>query len=309
MLSFLPRPLKGAVSLVLVITNIILIFIPFFVIALFKLLIPFPSSRRFFSRILEELVTIWVANNGRWYDLTHNTRWDIQGVDDVSMNEWYFVGSNHRSWADILVLQRIFNRRIPVLKFFIKQELIWVPLMGFAWWALDFPFMKRYSRAYLEKYPEKRGQDLETTRKATRAFRRIPSAVIIFLEGTRFTPTKKARQGSHFRHLLRPKAGGIGYVLSLMGDQIDTLLDVTIAYPEFGDQPVTFWDYLSGRLSDVVVRVEKVKIPAELRSGDYLNDKGYRESIQAWVNALWTRKDELLDELLLGEDTKEKEVS
>ncbi len=53
--------------------------------------------------------------------------------------------SNHRSWVDILVLQSIFNRRIPFLKFFLKRQLIWVPLLGLAWWALDFPFMRRYS--------------------------------------------------------------------------------------------------------------------------------------------------------------------
>ncbi len=67
----------------------------------------------------------------------------MQGVDSLHQRGWYLVSSNHQSWVDILVLQRIFHGRIPFLKFFLKQELIWVPVIGLAWWALDFPFMKR----------------------------------------------------------------------------------------------------------------------------------------------------------------------
>lgn len=304
MFSFLPRPIIGVLSLLLLVLNTLVILTPFFLIAILKLLTPIPSWRRRFSLWLEELVTWWVAGNSWWYELTRRPTWDVQGVDglemsDLTADDWYIVGSNHRSWADILVLQRIFNRRIPMLKFFLKQELIWVPLMGFAWWALDFPFMKRYSKEYLAKHPEKQGKDLETTRKATQNFRLFPSSVIIFLEGTRFTQSKNAQQKAPFSHLLKPKAGGIGYVLSLMGDQIGTLLNVTIAYPQYVDRALSFWDYLSGRVTNIVIRVEKIKIPHEFRSGDYMNDEEYRQQFQAWVNGLWVAKDRLLAELMV----------
>ena len=53
-------------------------------------------------------------------------------MDGLARQEWYLMTSNHQSWADILVLQKVTNRRVPSLKFFLKQELIWVPLLGLA---------------------------------------------------------------------------------------------------------------------------------------------------------------------------------
>ena len=63
----------------------------------------------------------------------------------MHINGHYLVLANHQSWVDILVLQKVFNRRIPLLRFFLKRQLFWVPLLGLAWWALDFPFMGRYT--------------------------------------------------------------------------------------------------------------------------------------------------------------------
>ena len=190
----------------------------------------------------------------------------------------YLVTSNHQSWVDILVLQYQLNRRIPLLRFFLKQELIWVPIIGLCWWALDFPFMKRYSKAYLARHPEKKGQDLATTRKACAKFSRIPVAVFNFLEGTRFTRAKHDEQQSPFRHLLKPKAGGIAFVLDAMGEQLKTLVNVTIHYP---DGSPTFWCLLSGRLKDVVVRFEELEIPRQFVGKSYDQDAGYRAGIPA----------------------------
>ena len=121
-------------------------------------------------------------------------------MDGLARHEWYLMTSNHQSWADILVLQKVTNRRVPSLKFFLKQELIWVPLLGLAWWALDFPFMKRYSRAQLEKRPELKGKDMETTRKACEKYAHYPVSVMNFFEGTRFTEEKHRQQNSPYRH-------------------------------------------------------------------------------------------------------------
>ena len=148
-----------------------------------------------------------------------------QGVESLHPRGWYLVSSNHQSWVDILVLQRIFHGHIPFLKFFLKQELIWVPVIGLAWWALDFPFMKR------GKGQGARQSDLKSTREACEKFKRIPTSVINFVEGTRFTPAKHAKQASPYRHLLKPKIGGLGIALATMGEQFEALLDVTIVYP------------------------------------------------------------------------------
>jgi 1-acyl-sn-glycerol-3-phosphate acyltransferase len=135
--------------------------------------------------------------------------WDVQGIAGLDPRGWYLVNCNHQSWADILVLQHLLTHRIPLLKFFLKQQLLWVPVMGLAWWALDFPFMRRHSEEVLKAHPELRGKDQEATRLACEKFSLIPTSVMNFCEGTRFTPTKHQRQQSPYRHLLRPKAGGI----------------------------------------------------------------------------------------------------
>ena len=146
-------------------------------------------------------------------NLTNNTRWDVQGTESLEPSQWYLVLSNHQSWTDIVVLQRIFHRKIPFLKFFIKKELFWLPLLGQAWWALDFPFIKRYSKAKLQRKPHLRGKDLEITRRACKRFQQLPISIMNFVEGTRFTIQKHRQQQSPYTHLLRPKAGGIAAVL------------------------------------------------------------------------------------------------
>src|SRR5690554_7703962 len=97
---------------------------------------------------------------------TQRPPWQATGPDKLKRENLFLVPSNHPSLVDILALQAVFNRRAPFPKFFPKQQLILVPVIGLAWWGLDFPFMKRYTREYLIKHPEKRGEDLKATRRA-----------------------------------------------------------------------------------------------------------------------------------------------
>jgi 1-acyl-sn-glycerol-3-phosphate acyltransferase len=227
--------------------------------------------------------------------MTQASRWDIRGAEYLRRREWYLVISNHRSAADILVLQTVFNRRIPFLKFFIKQQLIWVPFLGLAWWALDMPFMKRYSREFLAKHPELQGRDLETTRAACEKFRRVPTSVFNFVEGTRFTPEKQAASVSPYRHLLPPRAGGVGFVLGAMGGMLHSLLDVTIVYD--GVTP-SLWSLCCGRLSQIVIHVNERKVEDWLTEGDYAADELFRDRFQQWLAGVWTEKDELITSIL-----------
>jgi 1-acyl-sn-glycerol-3-phosphate acyltransferase len=228
-------------------------------------------------------------------NVTQRTEWDVEGTAGLDYRSWYLVNSNHQSWVDILVLQHLLNRRIPLLKFFLKQQLMWVPVMGLAWWALDFPFMRRHSEEYLKKHPEMRKQDQETTRRACEKFALIPTSVMNFLEGTRFTPAKHARQQSPYKHLLKPKAGGIALALNAMGDKFRSVLDVTIVYP---DGAPTFWQFLCGRVKRIVVRVQTLPVPRELATGDYAGDPAVREAFQRWVQDLWSAKDAQIESLL-----------
>ncbi|HAO73537.1 MAG TPA: acyltransferase, partial [Pseudomonas sp.] len=260
MLSFLPAPLRGSLAALLLALNTLFWCWPLFALSLLKLALPAPAVQRSLRFGMHWIAESWIAMNSFWMDLVRPIRWDVQGLDQVDMHHSYLVTSNHQSWADILVLQYQLNRRMPFLKFFLKQELIWVPVIGLCWWALEFPFMKRFSKEYLAKHPEKRGEDLATTRRACERYRTNPVSVFNFLEGTRFTEDKHAEQASPYRHLLKPRAGGIAFVIDAMGEQLSALINITIHYP---DGRPSFWDLLAGNIPRVVVRVEAQPIPAE----------------------------------------------
>jgi len=294
MLAALPAPLRGGLTGLAVALNTLLVFGCMVPPALLKLLVPVAAVRRSCDRLLNALASGWVAINNGWIRAVSPAPWDVRGVDGLDPRGWYLVSSNHQSWVDILVLQRVFHRRIPFLKFFLKRELIWVPVIGLAWWALDFPFMKRGRGAGA------RHSDLQTTRDACEKFKRIPTSVINFVEGTRFTPAKHAQQGSPYRHLLKPKIGGLGIALATMGEQFESLLDVTIVYPS---GTPTFWDLLCGRVDAVTVRVERRPIPASVLGGDPIDDKAYRERIGEWVGAQWAAKDAAIEALTGGRTT------
>ncbi len=301
MLSFLPAPVRAALALLLFVLNTLFWCTLLYIVLLVKLIIPRPDWREFHSRLMIWLAETWIDCNNLIINLTQRIEWDMAGLEGLRRDEWYLVGSNHQSWVDIVVLQRAFNHRIPFLKFFIKQPLIRVPVLGGAWWALDFPFMKRHSAAYLAQHPEARDQDWETTRRMCERFRNTPTTILNFLEGTRFRPDKHARQQSPYRYLLRPKVGGLAFTLEAMPDRLRTLLDVTLVYP---DGPCTFGDLLMGRIRRVIVRVRALLIPTELLGGDYRNDPEFRAAMQKWINRLWVEKDALIGELRGNEEAR-----
>ena len=155
--------------------------------------------------------------------------------------------------------------------------------------------MKRHSRAELRKNPALRQQDRDTTRKACEKFTLVPTSVMNFAEGTRFTAEKHRAQSSPYQHLLKPKAGALALALNAMGAQFQSLLDMTIVYP---DGIPTFWDFLCGRVSQVVVHGRQLPIPAHFCEGDYEGDVEFRGTFHRWLADLWEEKDARIDKLL-----------
>ncbi len=290
-LTALVYNLRGVLSILLLYTNTLFWFAFLLPISILKLMVPIRGWRKFCGLLLNGIAVSWISVNNFNLSWSQRIQWDVRGMEGLSLKQWYLVVSNHQTWVDIVVLQRVFNRRIPFLKFFLKKELIWVPILGIAWWALDFPFMKRYSASFLKKHPHLRGKDIEITRQACKKFRSIPVSIMNFVEGTRFTREKHNIQKSPFTHLLRPKAGGIGFVLSAMGEQLSSILNVTIIYP-CGD--TGFWSFLCGRIREIRVIVEKLPVGPSLL-GDYVEDREFQAQFQEWVNGLWGKKDLLID--------------
>lgn len=293
MFYFLPELIKGVLSISLYTFNTIIICIPLILFSFIKFCVPVKSVVVFIDRSLNLLAAIWIWVNTVNTKLFCRIDWDVRGLEKLAKKEWYLVLSNHQSWVDILVLQTLLNRKIPMLKFFLKKELIWVPFLGLAWWALDFPFMKRYTKKEIEKNPKLKGKDLESTKKACEKFKHTPVSVINFVEGTRFTPAKKERQNTQLTHLLNPKAGGIAFVLGSMGDYLHKIIDVTIVYP---DGIPTFWQFISGGVKKVIVDFQIIPITKELK-GDYFNDPDYKKTFFTWINDHWQNKDHKISKL------------
>ena len=287
MLSILPPVLRIPLAMLLLLLNIVLHVVPLIALALLKVVVPLGFVRRPLSRVLVLIAESWIGVNNVLFKLFTRIHWQVEGLEGLRRDGNYLVLSNHQSWVDIPVLQKVFNRRIPFMRFFLKQELIWVPLLGPAWWALDFPFMKRYSRQTLLRHPELQGKDREATRHACEKFRHMPVSVMNFVEGTRFTQAKHDAQSSPFRYLLRPKAGGVAFVLDAMGEALHAIVDVTIVYPE---GPCTLMDLMAGRVHDIRVHVRERAIDAGL-IGSYDDDAAFRGRVKAWMKSLWTDKD------------------
>ncbi|MBE0366510.1 acyltransferase [Pseudoalteromonas sp. MMG013] len=284
--------LRRIISLFLYALNTLVWFIPIFLFGLLKLL-PVPIWQKLCSKLAKECASMWVAGNNCNQNLITPFELNITGLEDIKRKDWYLVIANHQSWVDIVIMQRVLHRKIPFLNFFLKKELLYVPVLGLAWWALDFPFMSRTSKSQLRKNPKLKGKDIETTRKACEKFKTMPVSIVNFVEGTRFTPEKHQRQKSPFDHLLKPKAGGIAFVMQAMGEQINKVVNVTIHYP---DGIPNFIDFVSGKVKRVDVHIDVMPVSEEL-IGDYSNDNEFRVRFQSELNRLWSDKDQQLEKL------------
>ncbi|WP_345780834.1 acyltransferase [Pseudoxanthomonas sp.] len=250
--------LRIALVLLLIVLNTLVHALPLLAVGVVKAVLPLGAVRRACNPVLTGLAENWIAVNTAMIGAFTRTRFAIEGLDGLQRDGHYLVLANHQSWVDIVVLQKVFNRRIPLLRFFLKRQLFWVPVLGLAWWALDFPFMGRYTRKQIARNPELGRRDMEATRRACAKFRDIPVSVMNFVEGTRFTPAKHDGQASPYRHLLKPKSGGVAFVLDAMGDGLQAVLDVSIAYP--GGRP-TLVELMADRVPEVRVKVRQRPIP------------------------------------------------
>lgn len=118
--------------------------------------------------------------------------------------------------------------------------------------------------------------------------------IVNFVESSRFTEAQRIKTQSPYRNLLAPKAAGIAFTLSTLGNQFEKRLTVTLVYPDNQDHP--FMDMLCGRLKRVVVKIECLPIGDELRE-DYFYNKTFKRQFQLWLNTLWQDKDHTIDGL------------
>ena len=288
--------LRGIATIILLLLNLLLWGTAVMLLGIVKFAVHMTAPRsRLRTRVIRALGGLaerWVAGNDRIFERMLPTRWDVEGpFAGIKPDGRYLIISNHVSWVDIFVISRVFHGRAAFIRFFLKQQLIWFPIVGQAAWALEFPFMRRYSAEYLQRHPEKRGRDLETTRRACQRYRHIPVAMLTFLEGTRFSEEKRADQESPYQYLLRPRVGAIAFVLASLGDQLDGVFDVTLAYP---GRDVTFWQFVCGCVPTIVVRVRRLDVPSEFFAPEITEPGPARDQFKTWIDSIWREKDALL---------------
>ena len=304
MLSGLPSFILMPFSFLLFLINLAFCGTFVFIGGFLKFILPFKKFHQQLYRPMHTIYRLWAANNTAIIKLVNNVDWQVTGLDKVKKECWYLMISNHQSWLDIFVATDLARNKMPEPKFFLKESLRKVPFVGMACWALDMPFMKRYSKAFIEKHPHLKGQDIETTKKSCQSFKTNPTSIINFVEGTRFTPTKHKRQQSELKHLLTPKAGGIAFTLASLGEHFDKVVNVTMLYPNNTGNIMI--DVLCGRLSKIVVHVELMDVTPEL-IGDYFNDTDFKEAFQLWLNDEWHKKDKLITQLLAESELADKQ--
>lgn len=291
----LPAPLIGAVTFLVMLALLIVIFL-FLLPGIVLKLIPYVPLQRACSRYCVGVAIQWAAGMQLIYRILHPKQWRVDVRGKLDPKRSYLLVSNHQSMADILVLFDVLHGRVPLPRFFLKQQLMYVPIIGMGCWAMDFPFMKRHSKEAVAANPALRNQDLETTRRSCEIFRTEPVTLVNFIEGTRFSERKRVKSQSPYRYLLRPKSGGVSFALNAMGDQFAGLIDISIVYRQ--TRKPLFWSWLCGEQDDLALHANISEIPADLVHGDYENDAEFRARFQTWINELWARKDARLGRML-----------
>lgn len=275
---------------ILVIESVILSLL-LYVVLLFKLVIPHKKCKHYCRILCDKIVTLWTGIIVFFIHHCFPTRWTIETSETLTPKNWYLVICNHQSWVDIVAIIMISHKQLPPLKFFIKDQLKWVPLLGLAWIGLEYPLMKRYSKEKLKKHPHLKGRDIAYTKKSCKHYKDKPTCILNFPEGTRFSKEKKQLQQSPYQHLLKPKAGGIAYTLVCMNEYINQVIDMTISYP---GGVKSIWAFMGGTVPEVKVVLQQNTSLQKSINDDYFDNPATQTQFKNTINELWKEKDQLL---------------
>jgi len=276
--------IRGAMVFLILFFGTVPIFLLFMLFGLPIMLLPAPG-RIALRGPLVACGRLWICFSTSVLRLSGIPIPECDGNAALADDGQYLLLCNHRSWTDIMVLLQLFGPRMPFPRFIAKREMLWVPLIGLAIWMLDFPLVRRSAkRAGVERSE----RDREEVARGCRRLGSGPFTLVIFPEGTRFTPGKRQHQQSPYRHLLMPRSGGLGVALEHLGQRLDEVVNVTIGY----DAPqLSYWDYLCGRSGRVRVQIERFPVPQRLLG---LEGEVGRQVLQEWLRGVWSEKEKCL---------------
>lgn len=294
--------IRGVIALILVIANLFVIPAMMVILGGIRFLTPGKRLKLIPEKGMQTLTTFWNRINSfivRWVTAG---KWqvDIDPNIELSKKKSYLVLCNHRSWLDILTLNAVLGGKIPVLKFFLKKQLVWqLPVAGLACKAAGYPFMERATPKQIKKNPALKRRDIILTQQACSRFKLMPNSPTVFVEGTRFSEQKRLNKKSPYQHLLKPALGSIAILLAEMEQDLAGIIDVTLLY-----QPtnVSMLGFLFGQFDTFKAKVNLLPIEPDW-IGDFETDRAYRKQAQQKLNALWQQKDQTIHHWLEQHDT------
>lgn len=249
-----------------------------------------PRTRPWFRRVAARIYRAAVRVDNVLLRRISGASWRARALS-LDPARPHIVLSNHRSWADIFLVQSLIATRGPIVTFLCKRELLYVPIFGLIILAFDFPVLRRQAQRGIDAGSRRR-DDRRRVTEAAAALLESPAAILSFAEGTRFTVAKRDANrrdaadrheasgiAPRYEHLLPPRAGGFAAMIEALAPGGGSIVDLTLAYPRSS----TFWEFLGGAAGLVEVAWETIPIATVEPEG-----------VTDWLNDRWRRKEESL---------------
>ena len=259
-LTLIGQHALSTLSATWVITNL-LVWLSLLILTLPALLVLKPLGR---EQVLEPWIR-WVYRSAVQIDsiwMLRVVRIQLEVKGEIPSHPSPIVIVNHQSWFDIPIVQEIISARGPRLTFLVKRSLVWVPVIGWICMLLGFPRLRRTGLL------EDRALDLNAVSQAAKQGVAARHALLIFAEGTRFTPKKRSDQDSPFDHLLRPRVGGFAAACQNFPEGTP-IIDLSIYY----DGSSHFWRCLGGATKVIRVNVSTHSLDQMMSADTFLNER------------------------------------
>lgn len=284
------RFVRGIITFILCLLNAFVVIVIVTPLGFLRF-IPITFVQKNILKMNEVFGELYLYFNSRIQDLMHNPDYKVYGQEKLKRDIWQFTTINHLSWADIFLYLYFCNFKQSVPRIFMKSQLWWLPLTWTANIGLAMPYVVRRSKEAIKANPQLAQTDKNSTIKACRMYKIMPTNVAGFIEGTRIDKEKYLASNSKFTNLMPPKIGGMGYTLEVM-PYIDYLTDVTLVYKS---DKRAFWNFLCGDLREASVTINTYKIPEELRGVDYSDNQEMRDKLKAFLESIWEEKDKIIE--------------
>lgn len=271
-----------------IIVNLSFWICPLTVLAIFKIILPFPVLRSGMHWMMARIYYLAAWFDGILLFQIMGIRLEVTGLEQNYPGRFFLIIANHQSWIDILIVQHLFNFKAPVVKFLAKREMIFVPIVGLVCWAYDFPFLQRRSFKRNQNRNQITRSDVQLLTTALAKFKQSSASIMNFVEGTRFSAAKAKKQSSPYKHLLKPKTGGLNSIFQSLWEQLDAIINITLVY----DSPhYNFWDFLCGRCKKIKIKANTITLEEAFGLDSRDSVPPDFERVTAWIKAIWQQKD------------------